>query len=804
VLGGKTMLVHQMEVGPLVGSGVLSYTLPVASARTESGQEAAPAAIGSYSKYIDVAHPATGNLIEGWKWDQRVWAEDSTENSAVYLPTNWDPTTSGISESYFQSGIGSHDDLKLQNILEIPSENINSLDAFNIWAPVINHGYYYDYEEQDYLFSDDSELLYATYSGVAYDGFNEIELSQRTKVGIPVRVRQLKWDNEEGKYNVAKTLRKKIQFTGIRDSSNARVSTYNEDSESILFENVDQSFDEFVIVTSGEQTKIILSNQYSEPVGSGIVPNDLEFCGYADGSSSQQFHTQFAPVDYGMSVEVYSYLTTSGPVTQWTVIDFDQTLVGNQVKFDYDLGILEFGDPEQGQTIPAAGHTIGVKYYKTVYAEYEPDYTQNTVTAIEANVNPIYRRNSRGFLYLATALEDPAVVDLRAALPELQSNQFGPLNIGSSFAPIIATVKDSKGQELEGQVVDFYITSVPAAGSFGVALADKTTSSFTDENGEARVFYIPPRGINDIGESIQAENWTEVTNTVGTEYEAYSEVTKLTTTNLLIQGNLQDVFLYEVYIDDPILGLRDVTLGTNNSAVQVANYYNEFFTENEITGGTKDAEWEDAHRETWDLVKPLIFSENLGLGRKKIVATVDSTAINPYTFEEGAVSPVQPINIENLGGGQYNVVFDTSTFDIPEPSASLPSPTGTLHSYFVVAPTEVKLQAEVFNERRNKYIKSNEISIKLSIPSYLSGLWIVDSINQNHIDEISPLLANITASGQRVPLGFRLRSSRITLAAALDGVTFLDVNRPWNYDPYDPDTVSGVRLGHQINVSGVS
>lgn len=786
-------------------SGTITYTIPIASARTETGQDAHPSALGSFSNYTSTANPNTGNLIQGWKWDERIWSDETSENNATTLPVNWDPTTSGVTESYFQSGIGSNRDLEFKEVAHIPSSGLNKVDIFNVWSPKINHGYYYDFQKEGYLYSDDSELQFLSLSGVvealpSVSGFNEVTLSGIPKIGVPISVEQFQWDNSDGKY-VASGIRKKIHFTGQLDSEGEELSTWDSNKQAILWDNIDQTEDEFIITTSGVLPKVVLNRQYVTEIGGGTVPSGLEFLGYTDGSANQQFHTKWSPIDRTLSVNIYSYITSSGTITPWEAVDFDTTLSGNQVKVDYDLGILEFGDSTvSGQNIPSVGSSIGAHYYRTFQVEYEPEDTSDCILPTETNINPIYRQSSNGFVYLSTQLEDPASIELRAALPEVQNNVFGPLNIGNALSAVIATVKDSKGKVLEDQTVDFFITSVPSAGSFANS---STASATTDFNGEAKVYYTPPRSVQDIGENITASGWSQTNSPTDPEYSGINQITTFNTESLLIEGDLDNIFLYEVRTDDPLQGYLNSLLDHGDSLAQLTDYYTDFFDEQDIQGATRDIEWEQTHRSVWNLAQPLLFDANNNLGKKKLVSYIDSTALNPHTFEPGAVAPMQPIDVRSVGAGEYDVVFDSSSNEIPEPSGSkFPSPSGTLYSYFLVAPTIVKLQASVFNSRLNQSILSNEISIKLEIPSYLSGLWTLDSINQNHIDEVSELLASgITASGQKVPLGWRLRSSSVTLAAALDGVTFLDVNRQWNYDPWDPDTFSGVSLGHQVNVN---
>lgn len=818
---------HQMEVGPLIASGVLHINKVKESARTEFGQAAYSASIGSLSKFVTTAHPATGKLIEGFHWDERAWSTEDTDNIAVTVPSNWDPSTSGISKSHFQSGIGSNRDLELEDIKVIPGSGINGSADRNIWAPEIKHGYYYDFSTRGYLYSDDSEVVYPTYSGVVsglniatVSGFNKVPLLSIPKVGVPISVVQFEWDPVDGRHDIILDLSKKIQFTGKRDSNGSRQLTYDTAKEERFWDLIDQSLNEFIVEYSGisngdlEVPEVILNNQYVTEVGSlDSIPSGLEVVGISTGSAKQQFNLKYSPVDAGMSVDIYSYVTTSGAVTKWTPVPFSTNIpVGVRwVKLDHDLGILQFGDTTiSGVLAPPGGHTVAAHYWRTVRVEYEPQLSQDTIKAVEANTNPIYRRGSRGFVYLATRLEDPASIELSAQLPLIQetvnSKVYGPLPIGNGFTPLIATVKDTQGHLLEDQEVTFFIKSNPPAGSFGTL--GETITSITGPEGEAKAFYNPPSNISQIGESITASGHS-IDNSPS--YPGITQTTTLHTEKLLIEGDLSDIFLYQVHIDDPLQGLLDSTVADTIEA-QVEEYYRKYFIEQQIfgptgltttsgisnTSGLSATEWEANHRLIWNLSRPLIFQDNIGLGKKVLVAKLDANMLNPHTFTPGAVGPVQPIDVVNLGNSEYDVVFDTSSHSIPVPS-------GTLHSYFLIAPTTVTLQASVFNQRLNQTILSNEVQIKLNIPPYLSGLWIIDAINQNEIDQISSLLSNIVASGQRVPLGFRLRSSAVTLAAALDNVTFLDVNVPFNSDIYNPDAVpgSGVHVGHQVTLSGI-
>lgn len=790
---------HQFEVGPLTQTPTLSYVSAQASARIQAGEEAYPSSLGSLSVYTNKIHPYTGNLLEGWKWDERVWYSEQTENSISSLPPNADPSDESVTTEYFQSGIGFDRDLEVNRIVEVPSSGLVSLDVSEIWAPEVRHGYFYDYNEDHYLFCDSSVVVYPSYSGVVHgissdysSAHNQIYLTSTPKTGIPIHARKYEWNSETGKYDVLVEVEKVGMFTGVRDSDGVQLETYNSSTNAILFENIDPGKNEMMVaysgvIASGTYPSLIFTRQYSIPVGSGLgataTPSGMELVGYSTGEDGQEYHLSKVPVDQTIPVEVVSYVS-SDSLTNWNVSGDAAIMSGISVSgyncfLDYDLGILRFGSPAtiSGQQCPVAGATIRAAYNSTLRVEYEPEYSNDYILATEVNTNPLYRHSGQGFLYLSTSVADPATITLEAELPELQTNLYGPLYIGNSFATLIATVKDRKGLPLEDQNVNVWISSDPVIGSFS---GSTDTNSITNEDGEAFAFYIPPRSVSELGEYITASGYS--TNAAPVGYDGVSHTTTLQTSNLLIEGGTDTIYLYQVYTDDPVVGYLRNNLDQTDTDLQIKQYYNEFFEDEGIYGPTASGtsttweEWEAGHRTLWNLVRPTLFSSEEGNGRKVIVATLNSGFLDPHTFTSPTVAPVQPIDMNNISPGVNDLVFDTTYYSIPPPSGTLDPRQGTLHSYFVVAPTSVKMKASVYNQRLNQTIESNEIQVRLNIPTYMNGVWVIDEINDIHIDEISALLSTITASGQRVPLGFRLRSANISLAAALDGITFLDVN----------------------------
>jgi hypothetical protein len=774
--------------------------------------------LGSESKYVATAHPATNNKIEGWRWDERIWAAREFENSEALINPIWDPLTSGITSSYFQSGIGDGRDLELESVEQVYVSGLHDTLAsiFKPWIPVVRHGWYYDYDQEHYLFSDQSKTEYVTRSGVEVglnrtidNSPNQVALNGHPKVGTPVQARQWGWNRDKGKYTVAIDFNKVVEFTGLHDEDLSRLSTYDSNREAILWDNVDITDPEIVVTYSGVVASgyptVVLNNQYVQEIGGGVLSSGLDALGNTTGEDNERFYLSWSPVDRTMSVDVYTYTTAAdfrdGHYTQWEGVPIDSTFSGLQVGVDFDLGFIEFGDATNSglqQIIPSGGDYVGAHYWRTVAIDYEPEEATDLVRGYETNLNPIYRKSGQGFVYLATEDQYPARIELTAVLPLKAEDSYGPLYIGNAYAPVIATVYSEKDELLEDQEVTFQITSTPVVGHYGGSEVE--TTGTTNANGEARAFYHPPSSIDDIGEIVTASGMTIDASPVIPS--GATETTTFRTESLIFNGTENDVFLYQVETDDPIMGIVYSGMDTD-SATQTAEYYRGWFEDQGIYGPTglvldgdtpetNAQAWEASRRMLYDLVRPSLFGT--GPGKKTIVSALDSEALNPHTFEAGAISPVQPAVVDYLGDSIYDSIFDTSDYSIPLPS-------GTVYGYFLISPSVVTLQAYAYNSKLKRNITSNEIEVSLDIPPYAKGLWEVELLNSLIDDEISPLLT-AAMEGKNVPLGWRIRSSNVTLAGALNGVTFLDLNKEYNVDFWDTDEVPAAGL--QITISGVS
>ena len=755
-------------------SGILSYTLPLLSSRYEEG-DARPSLLGSRSPQTIIKNPSTGNLITGWKWDDRVWTDDTTENNAEVVPFNWDPTTSGIPTDYFQTGIGNGTDLNLDGVELVEASGLINGEIENQWCPLLNHGYYYEYENQKYLFSDDSVIVYPSLAGVVpAQARNLILLSSYPKLGVPIVARQLQWIESEDLYEDYLVLEKKTYFTGQKQLDGTRLSTW--DGSNILYSNIDQTKDEFVLL--GED--LIFTKQYvshiAETAASGI-------------QSHQIVHSSFAPIDSTAALVVSSTNPITHIVTSWTVVSEGETLSGNQVAVDYDLGLFTFGNSDGSGTVVPLGNSILLSYYKTLRVEYESTGTEDSILGIETNINPIYRTSNEGFVTLKDAEEYPYSIVLSSNLPVLPSGLSGPLYLGSPLARLIATVKDKNGNTLEGEFVTFGVTSSPFLGTFGGAALDETIEVPTDANGEAIAPYIPPQSINDLSEYIDYYGFAQSgVNTV------------LSTSSLSIQGNLADVRLYEIFLDDPIQGYLNTAIA-EDAPTQLATFYNTYLSTSNITGGTANSAWEDYFRMAWNLARPLLFTGQEGQGRRQLVAVTSTNYLNPDgAFQPPAFGPIVPLEVWQKGPTNCNIKFPgnlpiPSGSLLPEPSGSpIPGPSGSLWGYMVEAPANITFQAAVYSSKLDKVLLSNELTLRIQAPPYMDGTTILATLSNSDIAEISSaLVAHVTASGTggTIPFGWRLPSSNVTVAGALNGVTFIDINSPLVGDPFTPVDIPG-------------
>ncbi len=707
-------------------------------------------AIGFDSKFDSEPHPGTGNLIEGWKWDQRTWSSELEISNQEFAPSIWDPTTASLKDTDFQSGVGDGRDLKVNNIIEVfPSGERSN------WTPLVEHGDYYDLRDNFYLHSDSS--VTQLFPETIFSGVNLVSLDFNPKDGIVISATKFQWNPDFAKWDVSIGFTKKFQFTGARVvPSGARLDTLDDDGN-ILFGNIDSSLPEFVVDQSVDPPIAYLNDDYIEihgvePTVTGLL--DMELLGTAIGTDNEEFNTKFSPVVSG-SFRVVSFFDDCGPFQEWTIVP--EITASGEAIFDYDLGLVKFGTGEFFH--PAGGEKVASFYKSTVALEYEPDDTVDTIKAIEADVNPMGRTSGDGFLYLKRELIDPFSIVLEAEASLISPEFYGPIFLGTGFVKVFATVRSKTGELVEGSDVTFF--QLNNVGSF--TGGQDSVVSTTNFAGIARTTFNVPRDVESVG------GIGEVVTSGIPELDQ----TTITLSGIDLVGDATTWTIYKVFTNDPVLGIDSVR-----------EYYVDYFDEEDIyfedpsigTHPTAQLDsdgtgWENTHRLLTGLLTPTLYGAAFRNGRKQLLVTFDPAAIDPHDFTDGAFVPVRPLSYSIGSEGETNVVV-SGILDLPGSGIN-----DRLAGYFIAGPTVASLQASVFNERLGTTIFSNEIDLEIRVPPSMDGTILIEGLNEVQRLGIFGSTPSSPTAGI-LPLGFRLRSTGVTLAGVLGGLTYLDVNAP--------------------------
>lgn len=771
--------------------------------------------VGSLSKYSTLPNPGTNKTIDGFGWDVRTWPTDEELEAVSFAPSIWDPNSDFIPPEDFQSGIGDNQDLLLIDIERQEAENKE------LWVPKVKHGYFYINNEEWYLFSDDYQEQQfnklQTYSGLQY-----VDLKYDPKIGIPIQARRYSYNSITGRYTIDLSLRKKVEFTGIKVNG---IEQDTVDSNGIvLLSNIDNTKEEFIVSNHfGDPPRILLNRNYSEDVGgnitlttSGTVAtgslDTLELLGISDGLSSE-YRSQFSPIDPSGIVDLWVWKDTTNPV-KWTNISPFSNFTSSgatEYKLDSNLGIISFGNFDGDTTesgalglIPTKGSKIGLRYTKGLQVEYEPINSRDYLYAKDADTNPLHNSSEKGFIKLLTQIVDPAQVSLRADLPIQFGTSSYQVDAGNVSGQIIATVTDTEGDTIEGIEVFFEIIQ-PFIGTF--TNGELTTSAITNIDGEATAFFAPPTSIDSLGKP-----------TVDVSYDSLANTTTINVDGIAAPNTVSGVFLFQVKKSDPILGIPDTS---------VNSFYSGFFSDESIVGTTATTLYEDNRRIIDSLLRPTTYpAGDITTGAKTIMFGLDNQVISPHTGDQapGTIfAPIMPISAQNTG------VTGSPSIQLVY-SGNIPAPTSLtdFKSYFVVGDAQSFIRAYVINKKNLKKIFSNSISIVITIPDSANGVLIADTLseikpqmfmtqqNVNNISDSNIMLttgllyndylddrypstetyvqwfrrtrkgdSNVlglreyTMSGvlpARIPFGFKLKSTGTTVASLLDSITFLDIN----------------------------
>lgn len=706
--------------------------------------------VGFDSPFTDKPHPGTNNKVSGWKWDNRVWPSTLELQSQEASPSIFDPDNVALNQIDFQSGIGASKDIEVIDIKKVFNNKLN------VWAPEVNHGYYYDGELEGILFSDDSTTEYLTQSGFM-GSLNWVDLAFTPKPGFPIEVKKFQWNSDTATYDTYLRLKKKSSFTGIK-TSGVRVST-RDTSGNIILANIDNSLPEFVVDPSTATSpvfKVITNKDYFTHHGTdpAVSLSGMEVLGTSTGAGLEEFHFAYSPLisggSYATTTKIVSFITTAGPYDTWTVV-LSFTGAGKECIVDYDLGVVRFNESPAAH--PAVNETIAAWYWSAPGIEYEPINSRDTITGQEVDIDPLGKTANAGFLYLKKELIEPYSITLDSeapiiALPDL----YGPAYLGTA-TKIRAKVSSKSGELIEGALVTFNLTNTVGAFSGGLT----SISSLSSFQGVAKTLFNAPRNIKTLG-------------AVSSDVIINASKTEITLGTTALVGDPTSWYVYKVFDDDPTLGISNIDQS-----------YIDYFTQEGITGPTttmsldsKGSGWEQTHRILTGLLTPVQYNAAIRNGRKQLVINWDATAINPHNNPynpalTGAFVPLRPESSSPLGA-QTKVVIN-AVLPIPRSSGN-----ESLAGYFIVGPTVATMQATVYNERLRTTIVSNTLQLRVQVPSSMDGTVLVENLNAAQKAELFST-GTLPTSGI-LPLGFRLKTSTLNMAAVLDGLTYFDINVP--------------------------
>lgn len=729
---------------------------------------------GTLSDYASVAHPGTGKQIVGWEYDSRTWPSDDNDNVAV-MPALSNADLSLISKEDFQSGIGSGEDCKVESI-----EDTLISGFIRNWYPKVKHGTWYDQDRPYYLYADFHRSQYALFANIM-SGVSFIDMAELPKEGVPILARIYIWNETEEEYLTYINFERKVHFTGLKTTpTSPRLSTWNSNSKQVIFGNIDTTKNEFILLYDGYTIpRILFNNNVLTTIGSTVSSGAdlvaLETLGTTSGADKIYFHTKYTPIDKTQTVEVYTYTTDIDTYQLWTCrLNGTLTHSGHECTVDTDLGIVEFGGTTSGDVVPPANATVLIRYTYTAEVIYETQDTNELHTAFNLNgdVNPLTRTNNRGFIIINRNEEIPMNVVLTADEPLISANLYGPVDIGNQLIPIHATVTTGNGTPVEHIKVTFDITNTIATGHF--TNGTNIISTYTNDKGIATTYYDTPASIDDVSEFIPIA-----------QYSTTGGNTILTTALINVSATQREVFLYSVWKDDPYQGINIGSQATLDSALlttQLSDYYKQFFIDESIYGptgldpGTGLPEgllqsgaswWENRRRILTKILTPVSYNRAVRNGRKQIVATWSSTALDPHYHETGAFVPLQPTSIVNTGPSANAIHYNGVVLTAPG--------TGDLDGYLLISPTAVSIKATVYDQFSDKTITSNTITVQLKISDALNGTVFIDDINAIPANTV-PYVLNSGDNGKILPLGFKIRQTGNTLASAIQAVTYIDMN----------------------------
>lgn len=676
-----------------------------------------------------------------WKWDDRIWTDERYENSELAIPSIGDPEIRGLSSSFFQSGVGGQNDLKVKKATKVFQQGNEK------WTVQIRHGDYFKYYRKRFLFPDES-IVQNIDDTENEDNRNVLQLSEIPRDGSVIWAAIWKrGDNNEP--FIYRFIRQKQIFSGIYSAS-GEAETVDSNGD-VIWGNVDTSKHEFIIVWPSDKTtapKLYFNKDFVFQVGpdSFSHADDFDYCDYLgtrQGDEQQIFFTAYFPI-HDNSFSLYKN-EISTPLTE-----------GTDYEIDLDRGEVTF---PSGSSI-TKGDRIYAKYKVTVEVEYEPWFASRFLIPSNININPVASIINSGFVYLTEKDLRVARIELTADAPVISDGVYGPVYLGGDYTYLIATAYSAEGYPVPDTEISFYLDEGASPGSNGrINGAAPTVSNpvkvITDANGQARVIYTTSRSVESAGQHITHPS-----------SETASELTLLYDYGIN-EDSLDSLFIYQVYADDAFQPWIRTTTGDEpgHGGRKVVLY--KWTKTDEVGGGesgtrnwqTSDASFTYQHPRTGEVGT---FMPIVATSKSNKVLTFSNNL--PYTDD---VPDDWQLNVTYANGNKvrnpddgvwYKYIATASTQATEENKPPNPDYWAIYHgmpAYWVAGGKRVKAYAKAYSPLYGATIYATPIELAVEIPEYMNGVYVSDAV--------------------KTPYGFRLYDEH-TVASALDGVTFLSIN----------------------------
>ena len=689
---------------------------------------------------------------DGWRFDIKRWCSPF-DLRLPSLPRLSDPSTQGISASeYFRSGVGSASlgDLFVEDFEEVLRAGERH------WYPEVRHGSYYRYNTDYFYYGDNSRVQYIDPTENR-SGRNYIELDKMPDVSSPVLAATFKRNHL--KESIYKTrIAQRYQFTGTY-SGGIELDTVS-DIGKINWSNVDMTKKEFIVDhTIDNLTRLWFNRDYTETFG--VVPatyQDLgacEYIGLSTGTPYQLFYLPYFPVLANDSFHLY--VATNNTWEEWTRVDSWWELIStdwsyqtrNRYFLDKDLGIVYFGSAENGGVPPIGRHLVAT-FKTTLRIEYEELSRETKIIAKDADVNPVTQSVNQGFVCISHAdLEAAGItlsIDKQKIIGTSDPVEYGPVTVGSDYAILKAHVTTSSGLPAANIEVGFEMSPQ----DIGYLAGSSSSVAATDSSGDAYTNYQPPSSADSLGFYTKT-----VRNSTHPYYPGEREVI-LKVSDPGLQGKEDEIYLYQILKDDPIMGYETVDDFLLNLYYQQTPVW--------VQDSTDYARWSQEMIQEYELEEWVNSTEGTEMNGRKVVVyqisgadNTDSYAINPVTGLAGAVVPVRPYLVEQINdatdpyNGYWRLIY---------PAGAIldcgPTSTYDVGGYWVASSRVVSFQAHCWSPYYNRYIYSNTITARVSLPQYLLGEYLNDL--------------------GKIPFGWKVLTDTDNVAAGLDGATFITIN----------------------------